>query len=195
MRSSWTGRGARAVALLVLALLGCGVRAPGLDPSEHVAGERQRVVQEPIERLWPLLLKALPDEGLRVIHADQKRGAIATSPVRITGREVQKRLAEIGDLSRARQAGLERVSELEVRYFLLLASAGGAGTRLRIRSSIDAVDRSDPSFLGPGLFQIVPRHVEVPSRGVVEGELMRRLAANLFTAEEMLFFLGEPGID
>jgi len=42
---------------------------------------------------------------------------------------------------------------------------------------------------------VVPRHIDVPSRGVVEHDLMRRLAANLFTAEEMLFMLGELGVD
>jgi len=41
----------------------------------------------------------------------------------------------------------------------------------------------------------VPRRIELPSRGVVERELVRRLAASLFTAEEMLFVLGEPGFD
>jgi hypothetical protein len=183
--------------VLVLALLvaACGVSGPVLDPDEHVAGERQRLLQEPVDRLWPAILGALPAEGLRVTHQDRARGAIATAPVRITGGEAQKKLAEIGDLARAHQAGIQRVSELEVRYVLLLAPAGDAGTRLRVRSTIDAIDRSAPGFLGGGLSQLVPRHVEVPSRGVVERDLLRRLAANFFTAEEMLFFLGEPGID
>jgi hypothetical protein len=182
--------------VLVLALLvaACGVSGPVLDPDEHVAGERQRLLQEPVDRLWPAILGALPAEGLRIAHQDRARGAIATAPVRITG-DAQRKLAEIGDLGRARQAGLERVSELEIRYVLLLAPAGDAATRIRVRSTIDAIDRNTPAFLGGGLFQIVPRHVEVPSRGIVERDLLRRLAANFFTAEEMLFFLGEPGID
>jgi hypothetical protein len=50
-------------------------------------------------------------------------------------------------------------------------------------------------FLGPGIFQVVPRHLPIPSRGVVERELMRRLAASLFPSEEMLYLMGEPGID
>ena len=48
---------------------------------------------------------------------------------------------------------------------------------------------------GPGILEAVPRHVEVPSRGVVERELLHRLAGNLFSAEEVLFLLGEPGAD
>jgi len=188
---------ARALACITLAALaGCGGlrRAPELDPKEHVRGERQRVVQIPFEELWPALLGALPDEGLRVAHADRGRGAIATKPVRMSGRDVPKRLAEIGDLSRARQAGLERVSELEVTYYLLIAGAGEAQTSVRIRSTIDAIDREFVS-LGPGLFNIVPHRVEVPSRGVVEHDLLRRLVGNIFTTEETLFLLGEPGID
>src|SRR5205814_233815 len=78
---------------------------------------------------------------------------------------------------------------------LLLAPAGEAGTSLKIRCAIDAIDRSEAIFLGPGVFQVAPRHIDVPSRGVVEHDLMRRLAANLFTAEEMLFMLGELGVD
>jgi len=185
-----------ATAAVAVLLLSCGgMHAPELDPKEHVRGERQRLVHEPFDRLWPAVLRALPDEGLRVARADQPRGAIATHAVRYTGRDVQRRLAEIGDLSRARAAGLQRVSEIEVTYYVLLAAAGDAGTTLRIRSTIEAIDRSESVFLGPGIFQVLPHHVDVPSRGIVEHELMRRLAANLFTAEEMLFLLGEPGID
>jgi len=186
----------RALVPLGLALLaGCGVlRGPEVDPKEHVRGERQRVVQLPFDQLWPAVLGALPDEGLRVTRADRGRGAITTRPVRLTGRDVPRRLAEIGDLSRARRAGLDHVSELEVTYHLLLAAAGDAGTTVRIRSSIDAVDR-DLAFFGPGLFDLVPRRIEVPSRGVVEQELVRRLAADVYTAEEMLLMLGELGLD
>jgi len=187
---------ARALVSVGLVLLaGCGgLRGPELDPKEHVRGERQRLVQLPFDQLWLAVLGALPDEGLRVARADRTRGAIATGTVRLAGREVPKRLAEIGDLSHVRRAGLERVSELEVTYYLLLAGAGDAATNVRIRSSIDAVDR-ELVFFGPGLFDLLPRRVEVPSRGVVEQELLRRLVASLFTTEETLFLLGEPGVD
>jgi hypothetical protein len=188
------GRALACVALV--ALTGCGGlrRAPELDPKEHVRGERQRVIQVPFDELWPALLGALPEEGLRVAHADRRRGAIATKSIRLSGQDLPKRLAEIGDLSRAHEAGLARVSELEVTYYLLLATAGDGETNLRIRSTIDAIDR-DLTSLGPGLFDIVPRRVEVPSRGVVEHELLRRLVGNIFTTEETLFLLGEPGVD
>jgi len=185
----------RWLALALAVALGCGGWRPELDPKEHLRGEHMRVVQEPFERLWPAVLHGLEEEGLGVAAADRARGTIATRPVRYAGADLQKKLAEIADLSRARGEGMGRVSELAVTYFLLLAPAGAAGTSLKIRSAIDAIDRSEAIFLGPGVFQVVPRHIDVPSRGVVEHDLMRRLAANLFTAEEMLFMLGELGVD
>src|SRR5262245_55488444 len=81
-----------------------------------------------------------------------------------------------------------------VTYHLVLTPAD-AGTRVTVRSTLEAVDRSEMSGFGPGLFQAILRHVEVPSRGVVERELMHRLASGLFTSEEMLLVLGEPGVD
>src|SRR5437867_11673468 len=119
------------------------MQGPMLDPQEHVRGEHQRLLREPVAQLWPALLRALSDEGLRVARADRTRGTIATGPVRYGERDVLRRLAEIGDLARARQAGLRRVSELNVTYYLLVASAGDTGTSLRIRSTIQATDRSE----------------------------------------------------
>jgi len=188
-------QGALLLAALATALFGCGaLRGPEVDPKEHVRGEHQRLVPQPVERLWPALLAALADEGVRVSAADERRGTIMTRPVRHAESDAPRRLAEIGDVSEARQAGLGRLSEFIVTYYLLLAPAADAGTSLRIRSSIEAIDRNLPIFVGPGFFP-VERRIPVPSRGVVERDLMRRLAAALFTEEEMLFLLGEPGVD
>jgi hypothetical protein len=182
-------------ALAVLVAAGCGVRAPELDPKEHVRGEHIRLFQLAPEHMWGALVAALDDEGLELASANQKDGAIETRPVRYAERDLGKRLAQIGDLSRVREAGLGRISEVLVQYFLLLTPAGEAGTSVKIRSAIEAVDRNDSGLFGPGLFPSLPRHIPVPSRGVVERELMRRLAASLFSAEEMLWLLGEPGVD
>src|SRR5205814_1241174 len=103
--------------------LGCHAWRPELDPKEHLRGEHTRLVQEPFERLWPAVLHGLEEEGLRVAEADRARGAIATRPVRFAGADLQKKLAEIADLSRARREGMGRVSELDVTYYLLLAPA------------------------------------------------------------------------
>ena len=187
----------RAVArLAMVALVGCaGLGGPELDPSEHVRGEHTRLVQEPLDRLWPAVVAALDDEGLGPARVDRGRGTITTRPRRYTERDLRKKLAEIGDLSHAQGTGLGSISEFVVTYHLLLTSAGESGTSLKIRSAIDAIARSEALFLGPGVFTIVPHHIAIPSRGVVERELMRRLAESLFTTEEMLYLLGEPGVD
>src|SRR3989441_2515940 len=104
----------RGLALALAVALGCGGWRPELDPKEHVRGEHTRLVQEPFARLWPAVLHGLEEEGLRVADADRARGTIATRPVHYAGADIPKKLAEIGDLSRARREGMGRVSELDV---------------------------------------------------------------------------------
>ena len=187
----------RIVTSLVLSamlLVACGgLRGPVPDAKEHVRGEHFRLVSEPADRLWPGVVHALEAEGFQLRRAEQARGFIVTG-YHERSPEVVKKLGEIGDLSAARQAGLGRVSELEVTYQLFLLPAD-EGTRLKITSTIEAIDRSEAIFLGPGILQVIPRRITIPSRGVVERDLMRRLAADLFTAEETLLLLGEPGVD
>jgi len=184
--------------VLVLAALaaGCGsLHAPVADPKAHVRGEHYRVIHEPPDRLWPEIVFALDEEGFRVAHSDRAHGIIQTGARRYTGRDEMKRLVDIADLSQARSTGFGRATEYEVAYALFLLPAGEADTGLKVTSTIAAVDRSEALFLGPGVFEVVPRRIELPSRGVVERELVRRLAGSLFSAEEMLFVLGEPGFD
>src|SRR3989442_4990881 len=106
----------RGLALALAVALGCGGWRPELDPKEPLRGEHTRVVQEPFERLWPAVLHGLEEEGLGVAAADRNRGTIATRPVRYAGADLQKKLAEIADLSRARQDGMGRVSQLAGNY-------------------------------------------------------------------------------
>ena len=183
---------------LVLAALatGCGaLRSPSLDPTVHVRGEHYRVIHEPVDRLWPQVLHGLEDEGLRVKRAERPQQTIQTAGRRYTRSDEVRKLGDIADLSAARGAGLGRATEYVVTYTLFLLPAGEADTRLKITSTIEAIDRSETLLLGAGVFDVVPHRIEVPSRGVVERELLRRLAGSLFTAEEMLFVLGEPGFD
>ena len=183
---------------LVLAALatGCGaLRSPSLDPKVHVRGEHYRVIHEPVDRLWPQVLRGLEAEGLRVARAERAHRTIQTAGRRYTSRDEVRKLGDIADLSAARAAGLARATEYVVTYTLFLLPAGEADTSLKITSTIEAIDRSEALFLGPGVFDVIPRHIEVPSRGVVERDFLRRLAASLFTAEEMLFVFGEPGFD
>ena len=179
---------------IAIVVAACGTYRRELDPTESVRGERRRVVQIPFETLWPTILHVLPDEGIDVARADAEHGAITTRTIRFTGSDVPHRLAEVADLSRAHDAGFGRASEMEITYYLLVAPAGDGGSLLRVRSAIEAVERS-PILLGPGLLDIVPHRLEVPSRGVVEQDLVRRIATNVYTAEEMLLMLGELGLD
>src|SRR5438093_10489226 len=187
----------RALPLVLAALAaGCGpLHGPAPDPKAHVRGEHYRMIHDPVDRLWPQILRALEEEGMRVARADRAHGAIQTGARRVFGREELKKLGDIADLSAARGAGLGRATEYTVPYTLFLLPAGEADTSLKITSTIQAIDRSEAFFLGPGVLEVIPRYIELPSRGVVERDLLRRLAASLFSAEEMLFVLGEPGFD
>jgi len=189
-------RRSRCGLLLAVVLAGCPTfgRTPELDPTEHVAGEHHRLVPAGREALWPAMLGALSDGGMQVERSDQAQGTIVTHPVRHATREAPRRFAEIADVAAAHRAGLQHVSEYSVTYYLLLAGAPGGATSVTIRSGIEAMDHR-PTVLGGGLFGILPTRVAVPSRGVVERELMRRLAGEMFTAEETLLLLGEPGVD
>ena len=182
--------------LFAVVLAGCPTfgRTPELDPTEHVPGEHHRLVPAARDVLWPAMLGALADDGVRVARSDQTRGTIVTHPVRHAAREAPRRFAEIADLGAARRAGLQHVSEFRVTYYLLLAAAPDGGTSLTIRSGIEAMDRR-PTLFGAGVLDFLPTRVPVPSRGVVERELLRRLAGEMFTAEETLLLLGEPGVD
>jgi hypothetical protein len=182
--------------LAVLLVTGgaCGpMRGPGADADEHVRGEHVRMVPEPLDVFWPALERALVAEGFEVERADREHGLLETGSVRLTEREELRRLPQIGDLAGLRGA-LRGLSEVQVAYQLLARDADPERTRLTIRSTIEAVVREE-LFLGPGLLQIVPRKIPVPSRGVLERELLRRLGADVFMAEEMLFLLGEMGVD
>jgi hypothetical protein len=188
--------GVRGRVWAVLLVIGgaCGpMRGPDADPDEHVRGEHVRMVPETIDVLWPALERALVAEGLEVDRADRGDGILETRAERLTEREELRRLPQIGDLAGLRGA-LRGLSEVQVAYQLLVRGADEERTRLTVRSTIEAVVRQE-LYLGPGLLQIVPRRIPVPSRGVLERELLRRLGADVFMAEEMLFLLGEMGVD
>jgi hypothetical protein len=182
-----------ALAFAGLAVACGGLRRPGLDPTEHVRGEHFRLVQEPPERLWPVLITAVEAAGYRIQRADHERRVLVTG-VRQFGPDATRRLGEIADLAEARRAGLRRPTDLFVTYCVFVLPADAA-SRLKVTSRIQVVDRSQATFFGPGLWPVVPRSVELPSRGVVEREFVRQVASELLTSEEMLLQLGEPGLD
>jgi len=185
----------RAAVLLGVAILaGCGsLRGPAPDAKEHVPGERYRLLPEPPDHLWPVVLNALELDGFRVRRFDAQR-RIETS-YRYHGSDVLKRLSELGDLSRARESGLRGISEYIVTYEVFLVPAGESGTSLKVTSAIEAIDRTQSLFLPGGVIEPLARHIDVPSRGTAERELLRRLSDSLYTAEEMFLRVGELGQD
>lgn len=70
-----------------------------------------------------------------------------------------------------------------------------AETRLDVSTRITAVDRSEAFVVVPGLVQVLPRSFDVPSKGVLERELVDGVGTRLFVAEEMLYYLGVLGRD
>jgi hypothetical protein len=183
----------RALVVLALTAAACA-KKPELDPTEHVRGEHQRVLHAPADRVWPAVVAALDAEGFEIATQDRTSGVIATGLARYETDDRTHRLGDIGDLSELHKEGITGITDVRVAYYVLVTPAG-EDTRLRIRSTIVGQQGGVGPILGQGLGQVVPHRVEIPSRGVVERDLMRRLAANLFAAEEMLQLLGEPGVD
>jgi hypothetical protein len=188
------------VALVLAVIAGtaaacAGARAPRPGASEFVRGQLQHVVKGSADHLWPTVVAALEDESLAVERSDRERGLIACRRVRYVGeRDAPRRLREIADTSEAVRRGLRNVAEYSVEYTLYLSPAGD-DTAFKIASAIQATDRSQAIYFGGGLYQVVPETYDLPSRGVVEGELFRRIAGRLFAAEEMLYYVGDLGYD
>jgi len=188
------GRAAALAAGVALGVAACGpIWSSPPDPKEHVRGEHHRLFHESADVLWPKLVRALDEEGIPIARSDRAKRLIETGRVRQSGADVVKRLRDIADLSNAHEQGLGRVTEYAVSYRLFLTPAG-PDTSVKVASAIDAVDRTE-QLVGPGGLQVFPHHIDVPSRGVVERDLLRRLAASWFSTEEMLLVLGEPGLD
>jgi hypothetical protein len=187
-----TGR-MSALALGVMAAACGGLHGPAPDPKEHVRGEHYRLVPEAPDRLWSALQAAVTADGFQIRRSDPRRHVLELRE-RYRGRDAVKRLADISDLAAARREGLRTVSEYSVTYRLFLMPGGAATTSLKITSAIQAIDRSQVLWI-EGAVQPFTRFIDVPSRGVAERELMRRLGASLFTAEEMLLLVGELGVD
>jgi len=186
----------RALALLALTLAVACVKKAELDPKEHVRGEHHRLLHAPADRVWPAVVAALDADGFTIAAEDRKHGTITTAMTSYATDDPQHRLGDIGDLSELHKEGVTGVRNVRVAYYVLVTPAG-EDTSLRIRSTIVGQEGGAEDIITPGggLGQIIPHRVEIPSRGVLERDLMRRLAANLFTAEEMLQLLGEPGVD
>jgi hypothetical protein len=182
--------------LLFASAAGCaGLGSPRPEPTEFVRGQFQRTLKGPVERAWSDVTAALEADRIGVASSDRSRGVIACRRVRHAGgRDLLRRLREIADVRTAERRGLRDVSEYNVEYTVFLNPSDN-DTAIKIVSRIEAVDRSRVLVFGPGLYQIIPETLSLPSKGVVERELFRRIAGRLFAAEEMLYYVGDLGYE
>lgn len=175
---------------------GCGLGTPTRPPADaFVRGQAQRIIAGSMDSVWPKVFAALEDEGVTIHTFDRKRGIIACRPIRTaSGRhDLLRQLKEIAHVE-APRGRLRRISEYSVEYTLFLAPVD-AGTSLKIVAGINATDRSQMILLTPGIPQVIPVRVSLPSKGVAERQLLHRIAAVLFSAEEMLYYIDLLGYD
>jgi hypothetical protein len=99
----------------------------------------------------------------------------------------------IADVEKARRLGLEHLSEYSLDYSVAVARLGEQETRLEVSTQITAVDRSEVMMIAPGIVQVIPRTFDVPSKGILERDLVAQIAERLFLSEEMLYTIGALG--
>jgi hypothetical protein len=180
---------------VICVALGCSApRNPRPAADGFARGQAHRIIKGSVDRVWHDAMLALGDEGLRIEAADRESGSIACRRTYTAGgrnliRQV-RRIAELG----TRHRRLRSVSEYSIRYTLFLAPAG-EDTSLKIVAEIEATDRSSSMIIGPGIRQVIPLRLTLPSRGVAERRLFRRIASRLFSAEEMLYYVGDLGYE
>ena len=195
-RRRWQPRLLGGAVLAILVSGGCSVgEAPRPDGSAFVPGQAHRVLRSSVEQVWPRLLGAVADEGLTVANTDARHHVIACAPLRRAGPPavLLREVKEIADLATAR-GRLRLISDYIVTYTLFLEDVAG-DTALKVTAGIEATDRSQVIAIAPGVVQRIPLQLPLRSRGVAERRLLTRLAASLFAADEMLYLMGELGLD
>jgi hypothetical protein len=180
---------------VICVALGCsGTRTPRPAADDFVRGQAYRIIKGSVDRVWRDVMLALGDEGVQIEATDRETGIIACRRTHTGGgRNLIRRVSRIAKLE-TKHRRLRSVSEYSIRYTLFLAPAG-EDTSMKIVAEIDATDRSNVIFVGPGIGQVIPLHLTLPSKGVVERQLFRCIASRLFGAEEMLYYVGDLGYE
>jgi len=86
------------------------------------------------------------------------------------------------------------LTEYVVEYDLSFTRMEDDATRLEVATRIAVIDKSEAMIIG-GMVTVIPRRFDVPSKGVLEKELMLAIGSRLFVAEEMLYSFGLLGRD
>ena len=170
-------------------------RPPRPAPDEFVRGQMQRIIKGPMDRVWDDTIAVLGQEGTAIDYRNREAGIIACRRIRTKGhgRNLVSHVGRIAELRTAR-GRLRSVSEYTVEYTLFLAPSR-ADTSMKIVAEILATDRTSVIILGPGVGQVIPMTLSLPSRGVVERQLFRKIAAHVFSAEEMLHYVDDLGYE
>ena len=184
------------VYIVLFLLLASSCMPSALPKLPEVSHRQQRLVRASFGEVWRATHGAIADTHLSITEDDEAGGTIHLS-VRRTARsrpeELERELARIAEIDKARQQGLQRLSEYLLDYTVAVARLGEQETRLEVSTRITAVDRSEVMMIAPGIAQVIPRTFEVPSKGILERNLFAQIAERLFLSEEMLYSLGVLG--
>jgi hypothetical protein len=162
----------------------------------EVSHRQQKLVRADFGEVWRAAHDAIANTPLRLTADDEAEGTMHLSTrkaARSRSDAVERELVRIADVEKARRLGLARLSEYLVDYTVAVARLGEQETRLEVSTQITAVDHSEVIMIAPGIAQVIPRTFDVPSKGILERDLVSRIAEHLFLSEEMLYTIGALG--
>lgn len=180
--------------LVVLLASSCMPRAGPTLP--EVSRRQEKLIHASFGDVWRAAHGAIENTHLRVTKDDEAGGTIRLSlqrKARSRPEELERELTRVADIDKARRFGLQRLSEYTLDYTVSVARLDEEETRLEVSTQITAVDRSEVIWIAPGIAQAIPRMFDVPSKGILERDLVAQIAEHLFLSEEMLYFLGALG--
>jgi hypothetical protein len=183
--------------LVLLVLLLVSSCTPSAGPARpEVSHRQQKLVRADFGEVWRAAHDAIANTNLHVTEDDEAQGTIhlwARKAARSRPDALERELVRIADVEKARRLGLERLSEYLLDYTIAVARLGEQETRLEVSTQITAVDRSEVMMIAPGIVQVIPRTFDVPSKGILERDLVAQIAERLFLSEEMLYTIGALG--
>ena len=185
----------RHLVLLVLAFASCmSTAGPRLPEPTH---RQQKLFQARPDEVWKAARAAVEEAHLPIAADDEAQGTLRVwmrKSARSRPEELERELARIANVEKARERGLGRLAEYLVEYTVEVHPVGDDRTGLDVSTEITAVHH-EAIVVPPGIVHIVPRNFPVPSRGVLERQLVEQIGARLLLSEEMLYSLGVLGRD
>jgi len=184
------------VYIVLFLLLASSCTSSAVPKLPEVSHRQQKLLRASFGEVWRATHGAIADTRLRITEDDEAEGTIHLSVRRQASsrpEELERELARIAEIDKARQQGLEHLSEYLLVYTVAVARLDEQQTRIEVSTQITAVDRSEVIWIAPGIAHVVPRTFEVPSKGILERNLFAQIAERLFLSEEMLYSLGVLG--